>query len=56
MRGAMAENAGKRRILLVEDNPADADLTQVAFEAIDELARLPIVPRFDAALDAGGSP
>jgi CheY-like chemotaxis protein len=28
------QNAAQQRILLVEDNPADADLTQVAFETI----------------------
>jgi CheY-like chemotaxis protein len=33
MIGVLADNA-KQRILLIEDNPADADLTQVAFETV----------------------
>jgi len=34
------ENAGRQRILLVEDNPADADLTQIAFEAVGTPAEI----------------
>jgi chemotaxis family two-component system response regulator Rcp1 len=51
MRRAMGENAGKQRILLVEDNPADADLTQVAFEAIGTPAEIDVLPNGEDAIN-----
>jgi two-component system, chemotaxis family, response regulator Rcp1 len=47
----MDENAGKQRILLVEDNPADADLTQVAFEAIGTPAEIDVLPNGEDAIN-----
>lgn len=45
------ENAGRQRILLVEDNPADADLTQVAFEAVGTPADIEVVPNGEEAIN-----
>jgi CheY-like chemotaxis protein len=45
------ENAGRQRILLVEDNPADADLTQVAFEAVGTPAYIEVVPNGEEAIN-----
>jgi two-component system, chemotaxis family, response regulator Rcp1 len=45
------ENGGRQRILLVEDNPADADLTQVAFEAVGTPAEIEVVPNGEEAIN-----
>lgn len=45
------ENAGRQRILLVEDNPADADLTQVAFEAVGNPAEIEVLPNGEEAIN-----
>jgi two-component system, chemotaxis family, response regulator Rcp1 len=45
------ENAGRHRILLVEDNPADADLTQVAFEAVGTPAEIDVLANGEEAIN-----
>jgi CheY-like chemotaxis protein len=43
--------SGKRRILLVEDNPADAHLAELAFESVSALAKLDIVSTGEQAIN-----
>ncbi|MBV9562018.1 MAG: response regulator [Bradyrhizobium sp.] len=51
MIGLPAENA-RQRILLIEDNPADADLTQVAFETIGGTpAEIDVLANGEEAID-----
>src|SRR6266581_8007133 len=45
------ENAVRHRILLVEDNPADADLTQVAFEAVGTPAEIDVLVNGEEAIN-----
>ena len=45
------ENAAKQRILLVEDNPADADLTQVAFEGVGTPAEINVLANGEEAIN-----
>jgi len=45
------ENAGRQRILLVEDNPADADLTQIAFETLGRPAEFEVLSNGEEAID-----
>ncbi len=41
----------KQKILLVEDNPADADLTQLAFEIVGSPAEFDVLPNGEEAID-----
>jgi len=40
----------KQKILLVEDNPADADLTQLAFEIVGSPAEFDVLPNGEEAI------
>jgi CheY-like chemotaxis protein len=43
--------ATKPRILLVEDNPADADLTQLAFEIVGSPTEFDVLPNGEEAIN-----
>jgi chemotaxis family two-component system response regulator Rcp1 len=47
----IGEHAGRQRILLVEDNPADADLTQIAFEAVGTPAEINVLANGEEAIN-----
>jgi two-component system, chemotaxis family, response regulator Rcp1 len=47
----LAENAARQMILLVEDNPADADLTQVAFETVGTPADINVLVNGEDAIN-----
>jgi two-component system, chemotaxis family, response regulator Rcp1 len=51
MTALIGERAAVQRILLVEDNPADADLTQVAFETVGTPAEINVLVNGEDAIN-----